>query len=80
MTVIRHAKRRGTTANPWLADTYCPHKPTKLAAVALANKNARIAWALSETMAELIESPWSPRRPERAYENGGVHAFGRSVT
>ena len=44
MTVIRHAKRCGTT-NPWLADIIAS-KPTKVAAVALANKNARIAWAL----------------------------------
>jgi transposase len=44
MTVIRHAKRRGTT-NPWLANIIAD-KPTKVAAVALANKNARIAWAL----------------------------------
>jgi len=44
MTVIRHARRRGTT-DPWLAGLIA-HKPTKVAAVALANKNARIAWAL----------------------------------
>ena len=44
MTVIRHAKRRGTT-DPWLANLIAS-KPTKVAAVALANKNARIAWAL----------------------------------
>ena len=44
MTVIRHAKRRGTP-DPWLADIIA-RKPTKVAAVALANKNARIAWAL----------------------------------
>jgi transposase len=44
MTVIRHAKRRGTT-DPWLANLIAT-KPTKVAAVALANKNARIAWAL----------------------------------
>ena len=44
MTVIRHAKRRGTT-DPWLADIIA-RKPTKVAAVALANKNARTAWAL----------------------------------
>ena len=41
---IRHAKRCGTT-DPWLADIIAS-KPTKVAAVALANKNARIAWAL----------------------------------
>ena len=44
MSVIRHAKRRGTT-DPWLAHIIA-NKPTKVAAVALANKNARIAWAL----------------------------------
>ena len=44
MTVIRHARRNGTS-DPWLADIIAD-KPTKLAAVALANKNARIAWAL----------------------------------
>jgi transposase len=44
MTVIRHAKRRGTDL-PWLA-TMIANKPTKVAAVALANKNARIAWVL----------------------------------
>ena len=44
MTIIRHAKRRGTT-NPWLAELIAS-KPTKVAAVALANKMARVAWAL----------------------------------
>ena len=44
MTVIRHAKRRGTNI-PWLADLIA-RKPTKVAAVALANKTARIAWVL----------------------------------
>jgi len=44
MTVIRHAKRRGT-ANPWLTELIAG-KPTKVAAVALANKLARTAWAL----------------------------------
>ncbi len=45
MTIIRHAKRRGTTNLPWLANLIA-NKPTKVAAVALANKNARMAWAL----------------------------------
>ena len=45
MSVVLHAKRRGTTNLPWLADIIA-RKPTKVAAVALANKNARIAWAL----------------------------------
>ena len=45
MSVILHAKRRGTTNLPWLADIIA-RKPAKVAAVALANKNARIVWAL----------------------------------
>ncbi len=45
MASIRHAKRRGTTNLPWLADLIAS-KPTKVAAVALANKMARIAWAV----------------------------------
>ena len=45
MSVIRQAKRRGTTSLPWLANLITS-KPTKVAAVALANKIARIAWAV----------------------------------
>ena len=45
MSVIRQAKRRGTTSLPWLANLITS-KPTKVAAVALANKMARIAWAV----------------------------------
>jgi len=45
MSVIRHVKRRGTTSLPWLADLIA-RRPTKVAAVALANKMARMAWAL----------------------------------
>ena len=44
MTVIRHAKRRGTTWT-WLAGLIA-RRPTKVAAVALANKMARMAWVL----------------------------------
>ena len=45
MSVIMHAKRRGTTNLPWLADIIA-RKPAKVAAVALANKTARIVWVL----------------------------------
>jgi transposase len=45
MSVIRQAKRRGTSNLPWL-DQLIANKPTKVAAVALANKMARIAWVL----------------------------------
>jgi transposase len=48
MTIIRHAKRRGTSNLPWLANLIA-RKPTKVAAVALANKMARIAWVLLRT-------------------------------
>jgi transposase len=44
MAVIRQAKRRDT-ANPWLAGLIA-NKPTKVVAVALANKIARVAWVL----------------------------------
>jgi len=45
MTVVRHARRRGTTHLPWLAELIAS-KPMKVAAVALANRNARTVWAL----------------------------------
>ena len=45
--VIQHA-RRGGTASPWLAGLL-KRKSPKLAAVALANKMARIAWKLMLT-------------------------------
>ncbi len=45
MTVIRHGRRTNFAKRPWLADLVA-RKPTKIAAVALANKNARTAWAL----------------------------------
>ena len=48
MTIIRHAKRRGTSNLPWLANLIAS-KPTKVAAVALANKMARTAWVLLRT-------------------------------
>jgi transposase len=43
--VIRYAKRRGTKNRPWLA-RLMERRPTKVAAVALANKIARMAWAI----------------------------------
>jgi transposase len=43
--VIQQARRRPDRASPWLLDLLA-RKPPKLAAVALANKTARIAWKL----------------------------------
>jgi transposase len=45
MSVIRHGRKTNFENNPWLADLM-RRKPAKVAAVALANKNARTAWAL----------------------------------
>jgi transposase len=45
LAVIRYAKIRGTNHRPWLA-ALLARRPTKVAAIALANKIARIAWAM----------------------------------
>ena len=45
MAVIRHGRKTGFKDNPWLADLM-GRKPAMVVAVALANKNARTAWAL----------------------------------
>jgi len=45
MSIIRQAKRRGTSNTSWLGDMIA-RQPAKVAAVALTNKNARIIWAL----------------------------------
>jgi len=42
--VIRHAKPGSKTASPWLLQLL-ERRPRKVAAVALANKMARILWA-----------------------------------
>ena len=55
MTVVRHAIRRGETADPWLARMLA-RKPRMLVAVALANRMARIVWAL-ETRKETYRVP-----------------------
>lgn len=46
--VIQHAKPGRRTATPWLL-SLLGRKPRKLAAVALANKTARIVWAMMTT-------------------------------
>src|ERR1019366_5847694 len=47
-TAVIQQVRRGGRASPWLAELLKPKQP-KLAAVALANKMARIAWKLMLT-------------------------------
>jgi transposase len=48
MSVVRQAVRRGAPAGSWLA-RMLHRKPRKLVAVALANKTARIAWAVLQS-------------------------------
>jgi transposase len=45
LTVIRYAKIHGTRQRPWLT-ALLARRPTKIAAIALANKIARMAWAM----------------------------------
>ena len=45
LAVIRYAKLRGTKHRPWLT-ALLARRPTKVAAIALANKIARMAWAM----------------------------------
>jgi transposase len=45
LSVIRYAKIYGTKHRPWLT-ALLARKPTKVAAIALANKMARMAWAM----------------------------------
>src|SRR6476659_2858878 len=45
MAVIRYARKHGTERRPWLG-RLMERRPTKVAAVALANKIARMAWAI----------------------------------
>ncbi len=44
-TVIRHARRKDPASMPWLAGLM-ERRPLKVAAVALANKIARMAWVV----------------------------------
>ena len=44
-SLIKRAKQAGSTPRPWLA-ALLARRPTKVAAIALANKIARIAWAM----------------------------------
>ena len=45
LAVIRYAKIHGTKHRPWLTSLLA-RRPTKVAAIALANKLARMAWAM----------------------------------
>src|ERR1700733_13515744 len=55
LAVIRYAKIHGTGHRPWLT-ALLARKPTKVAAIALANKIARMAWAIM-TKGERYKEP-----------------------
>ena len=62
--VIKHALR-GRKASPWLTELL-KRKPVKLAAVALANKMARIAWKLMATGEIYTPNPFAAAAAETA--------------
>ena len=45
LAVIRYARTHGTRHRPWLT-ALLARRPTKIAAIALANKMARMVWAM----------------------------------
>jgi transposase len=63
MAVIRQAERNPAKASPWLLGLL-KRKPKKLVAVALANKNARIAWKLM-----MSAERYTPNHTARAIAN-----------
>jgi transposase len=56
MALLSHSKTRKGTLDLWGQALIEKNKPTKLVALALANKMARIAWALV-TRGEILRSP-----------------------
>ncbi|MFB3139404.1 MAG: IS110 family transposase [Phycisphaerales bacterium] len=59
LSVIRRAKQTGSTRRGWLV-ALMERRSTKLAAIALANKNARIAWAIMARGTRYKEPQWEP--------------------
>jgi transposase len=76
---IQQVRRDRTKASPWLAGLIA-RKPPKLAAVAFANKTARIAWKMMVTgepyrcdqVSSIVAPASPPSRPLRAASGGGL--------
>jgi transposase len=64
-SVLRRIRQRGT-GSPWLIDLL-KRKPPKLAAVALANKNARIAWKLMVSGERYRTNPTPAAKPNTGF-------------
>ena len=71
MTMVRWAAQRGATIDPWLARMLA-RKPRMLIAVALANRMARIVWALM-TKRESYRVPAAAQNAEDAGAVGSRH-------
>jgi len=67
---IQQVKRGRTRPSPWLAQLL-KRKPEKLAAVALANKTARIAWKLMISGQRYDRAPTEAREGLGAAQHGG---------
>jgi transposase len=73
MAVIRYAKKHGTQKRPWLA-RLMERRHTKVAAVALANKMARMAWAIM-VRSERYKEPKQPDGCRELSENSNYSIF-----
>ena len=78
MNVVRWAVRRGVTTDPWLAGMLA-RKPRMLVAVALANRMARIVWALTDEEGELPGSRHRLRERRSAGSRRGCGQDGGQV-
>jgi transposase len=65
-TSVLHRVRQRGTGSPWLIDLL-ERKPPKLAAVALANKNARIAWKLMVSGERYRTTPTPTAKPNTEF-------------
>ena len=65
LSVIRYAKIHGTKHRPWLT-ALLTRRPTKVAAIALANKIARMVWAIGKETFSAEQTTRTSRRSSNA--------------